>query len=448
MSQPQTLSVSSLARQARLLLEERFNIVWVTGEISNFVRPRSGHWYFSLKDSQAQIRCAMFANRNRGARIQPTDGTQVLIRGRVSLYEGRGDFQIIVDHIEAAGEGQLRQAFEQLKIKLHNEGLFAETQKQAMPAIPSHIAVITSPSGAAIKDVLSVWQRRMPLLKVSIVPSAVQGEQAEGQLIEALDQAHTLAPDAILLTRGGGSLEDLWVFNSEQLSRAIHAAAIPVVSAIGHEIDTTIADLVADLRAPTPSAAAELLVPDIRELKLAVGSYEDTFVQQWSSLAHMLQLNLNNLALRLGNPQQHLQQAQLRLDDSARHLQYATQHHLTDLQTALAKLISRLDQQQPSQQVRILKLRCSQLSNQLTQAIKQQHLNSSTKIAHLAQSLNLLSPLPTLQRGFSVSRDKDNQVVSTTEQLQVGDNLTTIISDGRFQSQVTHIHPGETLDKS
>ena len=260
------LTVSALNKQARLTIEERFQMVWVTGELSNFARPRSGHWYFTLKDSGAQVRCAMFANSNRRVQMQPTDGQQVLIRGRVSLYEGRGDFQIIADQMEPAGEGVLRQAFDALKVKLADEGLFARERKRPIPDIPKHIAVVTSPTGAALQDVLAVWQRRFPTLQVTVIPTAVQGPEAEAQVLRALNAASKLTVDAILLTRGGGSLEDLWTFNLESVARAVAASQIPIVSAIGHEIDIAITDFVADLRAPTPSVAAELMVPDGQEM--------------------------------------------------------------------------------------------------------------------------------------------------------------------------------------
>ncbi len=214
----------------------------------------------------AQVRCAMFANSNRRVQMQPADGQQVLVRGRVSLYEGRGDFQIIADQMEPAGEGVLRQAFDALKIKLADEGLFDRDRKQSIPDLPKHIAVVTSPTGAALQDVLAVWQRRFPILKVTVIPTAVQGPEAESQVLNALNAASKLAPDAILLTRGGGSLEDLWTFNLESVARAVASIQIPIVSAIGHEIDIAITDFVADLRAPTPSVAAELMVPDGQEM--------------------------------------------------------------------------------------------------------------------------------------------------------------------------------------
>ena len=242
------LSVTALNRQARLLLEGRFKPVWVRGEISNYRRPGSGHWYFTLKDDNAQVRCAMFVNRNRFSKLQPADGAEVIVRGRVSLYEGRGDYQIIVEQMERAGEGALRAAFEALKERLAAEGLFAAERKKPLPRFPAHLAIISSASGAALRDVLSIVQRRFPCLAVTLLPVAVQGPEAEGQILQALKRVPALEPDLVMLTRGGGSLEDLSVFNSEPLARAIANCPVATVAAIGHETDFTIAELVADLR--------------------------------------------------------------------------------------------------------------------------------------------------------------------------------------------------------
>ena len=250
-------SVSELAHEARILIEEQFDLVWVEGEISNFRRPASGHWYFTLKDRSAQLRCAMFAGRNRQVRFAPEDGLQILIRGRVSLYEPRGDFQVIVEHAEPAGEGALRQAFEALKAKLADEGLFADERKRPLPAVPRHLAIVSSASGAALQDVLHVIERRFPALTVTLLPVSVQGNEAEGQIRRALSRVDQVGADVVLITRGGGSLEDLWAFNLESVARAVAACPIPTVVAVGHQTDFVIAEFVADLRAPTPTAAAK-----------------------------------------------------------------------------------------------------------------------------------------------------------------------------------------------
>ena len=322
------LSVSELNRQARITIEERFNQVWVMGEMSNFARPRSGHWYFSLKDESAQVRCAMFANRNRAVSMQPGDGQLVIVRGRVSLYEGRGDFQIIVDHLEPAGEGALRQAFDQLKVKLAGEGLFSSDRKQPLPEIPEHIAVITSPTGAAFRDVLAVWARRFPALRVTLIPTAVQGNEAEEQLVAAINQAAGLEPDAVLLTRGGGSLEDMWSFNLESVARALAACPCPTVSAVGHEIDVTICDYVADVRAPTPSAAAELMVPSADDLLRVLAHHHRQMQLLWHRYHKMQALTVANLRLQLPSPQQVLERAYQRVDDANARLNQGLRHKL------------------------------------------------------------------------------------------------------------------------
>src|SRR5690606_35272474 len=257
------LSVSQLNRRAKQLLETHLPLLWVEGELSNVSQPSSGHWYFTLKDDQAQVRCAMFRNRNMLVRFKPQQGQQVLVRARVSLYEGRGDYQLIAEHMEEAGTGALQRAFEALKAKLGAEGLFDEARKRPIPTLPRHIGVITSPTGAAIRDVLTVLERRFPSIPVTVIPVAVQGKESAPQIVRALELANRCGLfDVLLLTRGGGSLEDLWSFNEEAVARAVAASQLPVVCAVGHEVDFSIADFVADLRAPTPSAAAELMTPD------------------------------------------------------------------------------------------------------------------------------------------------------------------------------------------
>ena len=284
------LSVSELNRQARTLLERGLGRVWVEGELSNLARPASGHLYFTLKDAGAQIRCAWFRQRQRGPTLKLVDGAKLAAHGQVSLYEARGDYQLIVERLEATGEGELRRRFEELKQKLHAEGLFAEALKRPLPALPRRIGVVTSPSGAAVRDVITVLRRRFPAVPVVIYPSAVQGDAAPWELKAALETAARRAEcDVLILARGGGSLEDLWAFNDEALARAIRACPIPVVSAVGHEVDFTIADFVSDLRAPTPSGAAERVVPDQAE-------WQRRLAQTATRLAGLLRRRLDDLA--------------------------------------------------------------------------------------------------------------------------------------------------------
>lgn len=433
------LTVSQLNKQARLTIEERFQLIWVTGELSNFARPRSGHWYFTLKDTGAQVRCAMFANSNRRVQMQPADGQQVLVRGRVSLYEGRGDFQIIADQMEPAGEGVLRQAFDALKIKLADEGLFDRDRKQSIPDLPKHIAVVTSPTGAALQDVLAVWQRRFPTLKVTVIPTAVQGPEAESQVLNALNAASKLAPDAILLTRGGGSLEDLWTFNLESVARAVASIQTPIVSAIGHEIDIAITDFVADLRAPTPSVAAELMVPDGQEMLQNIdGEFRHLNVLMASQLREH-QLTLDKLNLRLVSPESYLQQAWMRLDDIASRLQRSAGQTLAGANNQLDNLGARLSNQSPSFALATAKEKLQRLKNGLDSGINR-HLQSQTNsVAIMARMLDGMSPLHTLGRGYAFIRDDANALVTKTEYAKVGDSVTAQLQDGIIVATVTGI---------
>jgi exodeoxyribonuclease VII large subunit len=433
------LTVSQLNKQARLTIEERFQLIWVTGELSNFARPRSGHWYFTLKDTGAQVRCAMFANSNRRVQMQPADGQQVLVRGRVSLYEGRGDFQIIADQMEPAGEGVLRQAFDALKIKLADEGLFDRDRKQSIPDLPKHIAVVTSPTGAALQDVLAVWQRRFPTLKVTVIPTAVQGPEAESQVLNALNAASKLAPDAILLTRGGGSLEDLWTFNLESVARAVASIQTPIVSAIGHEIDIAITDFVADLRAPTPSVAAELMVPDGQEMLQNIdGEFRHLNVLMASQLREH-QLTLDKLNLRLVSPESYLQQAWMRLDDIASRLQRSAGQTLAGANNQLDNLGPRLSNQSPSFALATAKEKLQRLKNGLDSGINRLLQSQTNSVAIMARMLDGMSPLHTLGRGYAFIRDDANALVTKTEYAKVGDSVTAQLQDGIIVATVTGI---------
>ncbi len=437
------LTVSQLNRRARLTIEQTFAQVWVIGELSNFARPRSGHWYFTLKDDQAQVRCAMFANRNRAVQLQPRDGHLVMVRGRVSLYEGRGDFQIIVEHMEAAGEGALRQAFEMLKTKLAAEGLFAAERKLPLPDLPTHIAVVTSPSGAALRDVLAVWQRRFPAIRVTVVPALVQGEGAEQDLLRGLQRAEALAPDVILLCRGGGSLEDLWPFNLESVARGIAHSSIPVVSGIGHEIDVTIADFAADLRAPTPSAAAEILVPDILEVRQAVHAAGAQLQKLWQQRLQVLRLSLRNLKLQLKTPEHVVLQAAQKIDDLHGRLRLSMQNRLRRTADRSRLLQQQLQQHSPARRLQVAELNTAQLATRLRQGINRRVAQHNQQLANLSRMLQSVSPLPTLSRGYALVRNEDGAVLSNIEQVSDGQVLTTHLQNGTFRSTVNKINHGE-----
>ncbi|MEO8460975.1 MAG: exodeoxyribonuclease VII large subunit, partial [Dokdonella sp.] len=314
--QREILTPSTLNRRARDVIEDCFASVWVEGELSNVSRPASGHLYFTLKDSAAQIRCAMFKPRSTWLKFKPVDGMHVLLRGRVSLYEARGEFQLIVEDLQDAGAGALQRQFEQLKARLAAEGLFDAEKKRPIPKWPGRIGVITSPSGAAIRDVLSVLARRFPLVEVEILPVPVQGKEAPPAIVAMLQAASkAMRHDVLLLTRGGGSLEDLWAFNDEGIARAIRASAIPVVCAVGHEIDFTIADFAADLRAPTPSAAAELLVPDGIELARQLAQRHEHMLQRMRRAQQSRAQHVDHVFARLNaqHPRNRLQRTHERM---------------------------------------------------------------------------------------------------------------------------------------
>lgn len=399
------LSVSLLNSLARQLLEDCFTSVTVEGEISNLTQHGSGHWYLTLKDDSAQIRCAMFRNRNMSVRFRPANGMQVTVRGKVSLYEGRGDYQLILDSMNEAGAGALQRAFETLKQKLAAEGLFDAERKQPIPPHCRHVAVITSPSGAVIRDILSVFNRRFPGMQVTVLPVAVQGPEAPAAIVKALQTVAArqaeLGFDAVIIARGGGSLEDLQAFNNEAVARAIHQCPLPTVSAIGHETDVTIADFVADMRAPTPTAAAELLSPDQRALMQQLKQYEQNLQRQ--------------MQLRLSQYRQRLEWLGKRLVHPGRRLQEQ------------AQTLDRLD---------------SQLRRAIQRYLQLQH----NRLQMLARSLDSISPLQTLQRGFSITQTADGKLISSPAGLKAGDTLLSIVKDGRIRSTVDEIIVTEHRD--
>lgn len=388
-------SPSALTRFVRDLLEDVLPLIWIEGEISNFSRPASGHLYFTLKDSGAQVRCAMFKPRSTWLRFKPGDGMRVLARARVSLYEARGEFQLIVDSLEEAGEGALQRAFEQLKTKLAAEGLFDADRKRAISKIPRRIGVITSPSGAAIRDVLSVIARRFPLAEIEILPVPVQGKEAPPAIVAMLGAASAARRhDVLLLTRGGGSLEDLWAFNDETVARAIRASAIPVVSAIGHEIDFTIADFAADLRAPTPSAAAELLVPDAAEIARG-------FVRHRQRIEQLLLRGLESRTQRLDH------------------------------------LLARINAQSP--QVRLARAdeRLHMLHRRLADRARGGIERRASRLGELARTLHAVSPLATLDRGYAILFERGSgRVVRSVTQATPGAPLRARVADGEIDLRV------------
>ena len=434
------LSVSDLNLQARVTIEKKFNVVWVEGELSNFARPRSGHWYFTLKDDSAQVRCAMFVNRNRLAQIQPSDGQQVLIKGRVSIYEGRGDFQIIVDQMEHAGEGLLRQAFEKLKAKLASEGLFSQELKKPLPEYPRHAVIVSSPTGAAVKDIISVWQRRYPLLEVTLIPTAVQGQEAEGEIVAALEAANLLCPDLIIITRGGGSLEDLWSFNLEPVARAIIGCEPPVISAVGHEIDFTIADFVADVRAPTPSAAAEIAAPDSSEISNQIHEFTRLLSSIWERTRQVFELTIQNTALRLISPRTLIEQAYQKIDDATNRLSTSADSALQSKAIRLSGAIAQLRILGPGQNIQNSRSELSAKTDRLLRITQEKLSKDKERLRSLTRVLESVSPLPTISRGYAVIQDEQSKAVLTKrDDLSIGQKIVTNLSDSSFTSTVEAI---------
>ncbi|MFO3703452.1 exodeoxyribonuclease VII large subunit [Xanthomonas codiaei] len=438
----QILTPSQLNTLARDLLEGSFPLVWVEAELSSVTRPSSGHLYFTLKDARAQIRCAMFKPKSTWLKFQPREGLRVLARGRLTLYEARGDYQLVLDHMEEAGEGALRRAFDALRARLAAEGLFDAERKRPLPAHVRRLAVITSPSGAAVRDVLSVLARRFPLLEVDLLPSLVQGESAAAQITALLQRADASARyDVILITRGGGSLEDLWAFNDEALARAIAAAQTPVVSAVGHETDFSLSDFVADVRAPTPSVAAELLVPDQRELLARVRRARTRLAQlQQHALGNAMQ-RADRLALRLRaqSPQARLHLLQRRQEDAARRLHGRMTQLLERLQARLQRGQTRLQAHTPQRNLASLqqRLRAAHPQAAMQRRLQHEHL----RLRSVVRSLEAVSPLATVARGYAiVTRPADGQVIRSAAEVAPGERLRAQLADG---SIAVRVEPGD-----
>jgi exodeoxyribonuclease VII large subunit len=439
-SQPQreVYSISRLNREARALLEGSFPLLWVEGEISNLARPRSGHLYFTLKDEFAQVRCAMFRMRAGNIKFIPRDGTQVMARVRVSLYENRGDFQLIVDHMEEAGDGALRRAFDELKQRLQNEGLFEEARKRSLPTLPTTIGVVTSPSGAAIRDILTVLRRRFPAIRVVIYPVAVQGEGAGAEIAEAIRLADKRDEcDVLIVGRGGGSLEDLWAFNEEVVARAIYDSPIPVVSAVGHEVDFSISDFVADVRAPTPSAAAELLSPDAAQWQVRFEAMRQRVQQAIVRQQQQAQKELEGLRARLRHPGQRLQQMAQRLDELELRLSHTRRHQLERRQARLGQLVARLQRHAPQAQLQRLQSRQQGLEGRLHQAMQEGLMASKNRLGLAVRTLEAVSPLATLHRGYAiVTREADGALIEQSKQVEPGQQIRAQLSEGELLCRV------------
>jgi len=438
-SQRHILTPSSLNRLVRDLLGDVFPLVWIEGELSNVARPASGHVYFTLKDSGAQVRCAMFKMKATSLRFRPVDGMQVLVRAKVGLYEPRGEFQLVAETMEPAGEGALQREFEQLKARLDAEGLFAQARKRPLPRYARRIGVITSATGAAVRDVLSVLARRWPLVDIEVLPVPVQGREAPAAIVSMLRKASTSRRyDVLLLTRGGGSLEDLWAFNDEQVARAIHASAVPVVSAVGHEIDFSIADFVADLRAPTPSAAAELLVPDA----VAIGRHLHQLQQRLLTLqqrrlqGHSQRVDHLLARLQAQRPQARLARDHERLLHLQRRLTSVLREQNQRRHTRLDRLHARLLALHPRTRLPLLSRRLAEQDLRLRRAIAHTLQRQQTALRHAGHALHSVSPLATLERGYAILFDEAGHVVRSAEDVAIDDTLKARLAKGELSLKV------------
>jgi exodeoxyribonuclease VII large subunit len=437
---------SQLNTLARDVLESAFPLLWIEGELGNVTRPGSGHLYFTLKDARAQVRCAMFKPKSSWLKFVPREGMKVLCRARLTLYEARGEYQLVMEHMEEAGEGALRRAFDALKARLAAEGLFDPARKRELPAWVRRLAVITSPSGAAVRDVLSVLQRRLPLLDVEILPSLVQGESAAAQITDLLRRAGSSGRyDAVLLARGGGSLEDLWAFNDEHLARAIVACPVPVVSAVGHETDFTLADFAADVRAPTPSVAAELLVPDRRDLLARLRTLQSRLASLQGHRLRQQAQRLDRAALRLQalSPQARLQALRERQSELHRRLlsqwRQVQQRRLSDLQ----RLQAQLRAHHPARRLAQLRQRLARLQARPGAAMARTLQRDALKLQALARSLEAVSPLATVARGYSLLETAQGQLVRSSRQVRTGDLLSARLADGQLDLRVEAIAPAD-----
>ncbi len=434
---PPALTVSQLNHQVRHLLESSFMQASVEGELSGLSRPSSGHWYFSLKDQRCQVRCAMFRGFNQRLRTLPKEGDQVRIRGKVTLYENRGDFQIIVEHLEPAGLGALQQAFDALKVRLQAEGLFAVERKKPIPEIPRHIGVITSPTGAAIHDILTVLARRCPGIPVTLYPTAVQGKAATAGVVAALNRAarHGVA-DVLIIGRGGGSLEDLWCFNEEAVARAIAACPLPTVSAVGHEVDVTIADFVADFRAPTPSAAAEKVSPDQSAWISRLGQTEQRLYAAARRSLRQQGNRLGHLSARLRDPRRELQEKAQRLDELELRFRRSIGQYLNQNLNRNRQLEERLLARKPSRQIAEQGQVLDQLLKRLRRTANQDLELRSERLLSAARTLHAVSPLATLGRGYAIVSSTNQAVVRDPATLNLGDMITARLARGQVDATV------------
>lgn len=449
-NQEKVLSVSGLNQMARSLLEGHFSGVSVEGEISNIATPASGHWYLTLKDKNSQLRCAMFSNRNRAILFKPENGNQVIVHGKLSIYEGRGDYQLIIESMEEAGDGLLRKAFDQLKVKLQTEGLFAKETKKDIKPHYNHIAVISSPTGAAFQDILSVFKRRFPATRITLFPAAVQGSRAPDEIVKAIILANKhrqrLGIQALIISRGGGSLEDLQAFNDEGVARAIFSSGLPITSAVGHEIDFTISDFVADLRAPTPSAAAEQMSPNQKDYFESLDTYTTDLELLLRHKITGLEKQANWFSSQLKSPNRKLQEHAQQLDRLENQMRLAINNKVIIRRgqfDIIAKSLSSLSpDNQVAQKLEILKNIDLLLKNSMRNSLQK----TNVMLGSLARNLSSVSPLNTLERGYSITYDSELKPIRSTKSVSIGDTIHTHIHKGSIASTVSKIQSDERED--
>jgi exodeoxyribonuclease VII large subunit len=437
-AEPKVFSISELNSEIRKTVEGNFGLVWVQGEISNFTHHRSGHFYFSLKDKKASVSAVMFKGFNSKLKFQPENGAEVLVRGRITVYEPQGRYQVFCEQMEPVGLGALQMQFEQLKKKLEAEGLFAVERKRSLPALPKKLAVVTSPTGAAIRDILNVLARRYKGLDVTLVPASVQGEQASSQIVTAIELANRVGGyDVMIVGRGGGSIEDLWCFNDEFVARAIAASKIPIISAVGHEIDFTIADFVADLRAPTPSAAAELVVKNTADLQERIrGAYRQCRNLIVQKLTYQRQY-LVGFEKRLVDPQRRLQDLSQRCDELILRLQNAIGRYFRDKKAEISLLREQLKSPQDKVYRKRKDLELCQI--RLTQTVQKAVDRKKTHLAKLMSVLDSLSPLSVLDRGYSIV-SKEGHVVKDAALLGKGDQVALRLAKGEASAEIKEVN--------
>ena len=432
------ISVSEINKRAKSILEENFPFVWIQGEVSNFFSAASGHWYFSLKDESSEIRCAMFTNKNHHITFEPKDGDHLVLNGTLSIFEGRGQYQIIVEHIELAGEGALLKAFEELKKKLQLEGLFDDSIKRQLPAYPKNIAVITSPDGAVIQDIINVLDRRSPFLDLTVVPTLVQGEKAAPLICDALNKVGKLKNiDVVILARGGGSIEDLWAFNNEEVARAIVNCPTPIISAIGHETDFTISDFVSDLRAPTPSIAAEIISQPYSELIETLEGYQNYISRSVISQIDLQRTQITNLIKRIRHPGDKLREISQKLDYIETTLIQNINQEISFKKNGLNLKDLSLQQNSPQNKVKEAKVYLQNASKDLLKALKLEIERKNTVLAEIVATLQAVSPLSVLSRGYSIiSTEPDGKILSSSNQVEIGQSISAILSKGSIKAEI------------